>query len=206
MNRSGPHFLAFFAAASFLACEIFGFLCVAENAMSQNQTPDTAQAAKSGVAESASGAQAGDPLRLLPSRVSSLLNGFFEKMQEAKIDAAYAALLDGSKINARKEDVASLHEHARKAIAEYGAIRAFDVLESRFAGQNLLRVTALSVGADYPLRWRFYFYKGGQDWRLLDLRVDDGLSGMFDPSAEDGGAATVVPEAADSAERSEEGP
>ncbi len=184
--------------ASALACIVaFALLVVLEaggTAIAQDGAPPAEQAHTSRVAELPSVPQGGDPKKALPQRVARLLNAFFENMQQAKIDAAYDALLEGSKINSRREDVASLHDHARKAITEYGAIQSFDILQSRFAGQNLLRVTVLSVGADYPLCWRFYFYKGGQDWRLLDLRVDDGLSGMFNPDAEDHGAPTVVSE------------
>jgi hypothetical protein len=82
-----------------------------------------------------------------------------------------------------------LQEHARKAISEYGAVQRFDIVDSRQVGGSLMRVTALSIGADYPLRWRFYFYKSTGDWRLLDLRVDDGLAGMFDPDAVDSAPA-----------------
>ena len=33
-----------------------------------------------------------------------------------------------------------------------------------------------------PLRWRFYFYKAQGTWKLVDLRVDDGLVELFEES------------------------
>ena len=47
-------------------------------------------------------------------------------------------------------------------------------------GSKLMRRTYLSLGVEFPLRWRFYFYHANDRWRLIDLRVDDRLAGMFD--------------------------
>jgi hypothetical protein len=51
----------------------------------------------------------------------------------------------------------------------------------------------LSLGKEFPLRWRFYFYKPQDSWRLIDLRVDDKLVAMFDES-EDGRPKDAAPE------------
>jgi hypothetical protein len=40
--------------------------------------------------------------------------------------------------------------------------------------------TLLSLGKEFPLRWRFYFYKPMDTWKLIDIRVDDRLAAMFD--------------------------
>ena len=59
-----------------------------------------------------------------------------------------------------------------------------DTLETKAVGMNLMRRTYLSLGRDFPLRWRFYYYKSSGLWRLVDLRVDDRLAGMFDEQDE----------------------
>ena len=66
----------------------------------------------------------------------------------------------------------------------FGLIVGFDFVESRAIGQRLVRATYVSQGLVFPLRWRFYFYKPENSWRLIDLRVDDKLTGIFDEAAE----------------------
>jgi hypothetical protein len=47
-----------------------------------------------------------------------------------------------------------------------------------------VRATFVSQGKVFPLRWRFYFYKPENAWRLIDMRVDDKLTGLFDEAEE----------------------
>ena len=74
----------------------------------------------------------------------------------------------------------SLKTKTREAIDVFGAVIAYELVESKNVGVRLLRRTYLSVGKEFPLRWRFYFYKPDLAWRLIDLRVDDRLPGIFD--------------------------
>ena len=60
------------------------------------------------------------------------------------------------------------------------AVIGYELVESKNVGVRLLRRTYVSVGKEFPLRWRFYFYKPDLAWRLIDLRVDDRLPGIFD--------------------------
>jgi hypothetical protein len=39
------------------------------------------------------------------------------------------------------------------------------------------------LNEDLPLRWRFYFYRSENKWKLVDLRVDDGIVELFDEVA-----------------------
>ena len=54
----------------------------------------------------------------------------------------------------------------------------------RNVGTRLVSYTMLSLGKEFPLRWRFYFYKPQETWKLIDLRVDDRLAAMFDETEE----------------------
>ena len=56
-------------------------------------------------------------------------------------------------------------------------------MDSLTVGEHLLRRTCLSLNEDLPLRWRFYFYRSGDTWKLVDLRVDDALVELFEDSA-----------------------
>jgi hypothetical protein len=116
---------------------------------------------------------------------------FFSSLEKGQIDEAYANLTKGSKIIEKPEDLRVLKQKTKEAIEVFGAIQGYELVETKPVGTKLLRRTYLSLGAEYPLRWRFYFYLANDRWRLIDLRVDDRLTGMFDEpreSSEDRGA------------------
>ena len=117
----------------------------------------------------------------LPARVVS---DFFALIAKGQIDEAYANLTKGSKTIEKPEDLRVLKEKTREAVKVFGAITGHELVESKPIGTRLLRRTYLSLGAEFPLRWRFYFYNSSDRWRLIDLRVDDRLAGMFDEPKE----------------------
>ena len=53
-------------------------------------------------------------------------------------------------------------------------------MTKKSVGDRLISYTVISLGKDFPLRWRFYFYKPVDVWKLIDLRVDDRLAAIFD--------------------------
>ena len=93
--------------------------------------------------------------------------------------------MKGSKIGERPEEVRLLKAKTRDAIDIFGAIHGYDLVDIKPVGERLMRATYLSLGHELPLRWRFYFYKAEADWKLIDLRVDDKLTGIFDEAIED---------------------
>jgi hypothetical protein len=109
---------------------------------------------------------------------------FFISLQGGKIDEAYANLTRGSKIGERPDELQSLKTKTGEAIQVFGSIQGYELVETKAVGENLMRRTYLSLGRDFPLRWRFYFYRTGGKWRLVDLRVDDRLGGMFEEQEE----------------------
>lgn len=105
---------------------------------------------------------------------------FFLALKSGQVDAAYDALVRDSIIAERKEDVAALKSRTKTALDSYGPVAGFEVVDEKVVGASLLRRTAVSLNSDLPLRWRFYFYKSGGAWRLVDLRVDDALVELFE--------------------------
>jgi len=116
---------------------------------------------------------------------SQIVATFFASLREGKIDDGYATLTKDSKIAEKPEELRQLKAKTREAIEVFGAISGYDFVESRAVGQRLVRATFISQGKVFPLRWRFYFYKPENAWRLIDMRVDDKLTGLFD-EPEDG--------------------
>ncbi len=118
---------------------------------------------------------------------------FFTMLQKGQIDEAYANLMRGSKIGERPEELQTLKSKTTEAIQVFGSIQGYEMLETKAVGTNLMRRTYLSLGRDFPLRWRFYFYRTAGVWRLVDLRVDDRLAGMFDDQEEARGPEPKAP-------------
>lgn len=121
----------------------------------------------------------------VPAQVAAI---FFGLLQKNEVDPAYEGLMKGSRIAERPDELKTLKTKTREAIDVFGPIQSYELVETRNVGMHLLRRTYISLNKEFPLRWRFYFYLSGALWRLIDLRVDDRVTGMFD-EAEDPKAA-----------------
>ncbi len=106
---------------------------------------------------------------------------FFRALKAEKVDAAYDGLVKGTIITERPDDVKALKAKTQQAIDSYGLITGYEVIDEQVVGKVLLRRTCLSLNTDLPLRWRFYFYHSGGVWKLVDIRIDDGLAELFEP-------------------------
>ncbi len=109
---------------------------------------------------------------------------FFDSLAKNLIDDAYVNLTRGSKIADRPDELGTLKQKTREAISLFGEIKGFEVIENKAVGTTLRRYTIVSFGRDFPLRWRFYFYRVENQWRLIDLHVDDRLNGIFAEDAD----------------------
>ena len=121
----------------------------------------------------------------VPPEPAQIVRAFFALLGKADIDGAYASLMKGSRIAERPEEVKTLKSKTKEAIDVFGVIHGYDLVEIKNIGERLMRATYLSLGHELPLRWRFYFYKAEADWKLIDLRVDDKLTGIFDEAMEE---------------------
>ncbi|MEX1117985.1 MAG: hypothetical protein WEB60_04245 [Terrimicrobiaceae bacterium] len=114
---------------------------------------------------------------------AKIIDLFFLALQADKVDNAYDSLVKDTIIAERSEDVTALKARTTEALDNYGPIRGYEVIEDHAVGKSLFRRTSISLNSDLPLRWRFYFYRTGGEWKLVDLRVDDGLVELFDDAA-----------------------
>jgi len=111
---------------------------------------------------------------------SEAMDAFFLALKAGQVDAAYDALVMSSIIADRREDVAGLKKRTQEALDNYGPVSGYETVDEKIVGTSLLRRTCISLNSDLPLRWRFYFYKSEGAWKLVDLRVDDGLVELFE--------------------------
>jgi hypothetical protein len=111
---------------------------------------------------------------------TEILKQFFEDLQAEQLDSAYQGLVKNTIISERTENIDQLKEKTRVALDNFGPVKGFEIVESLDVGSALIRFTCVSLNADVPMRWRFYFYRSGAQWKIIDLRVDDGIADLFE--------------------------
>ena len=132
---------------------------------------------------------------------SNQVADFFRILIEGRVDAAYDQILKGTPIAQMPKDVATLKTKTREALRVFGDLNGYDLVDVKMVGHSLVRATCLSLGKQFPIRWRFYFYSTNAiaarspegatwpnatmtgTWKLIDIRIDDRLVDMFDESA-----------------------
>jgi hypothetical protein len=135
-----------------------------------SQTPATA---------SPTPASATDPAAKHPEPAAAI-GAFFLALKAGQVDAAYEGLVKNTIIAERKENVSDLKESTKKALDHYGPVSGYEVVDTLQVGASLMRQTCISLNQDLPLRWRFYFYRSEGAWKIVDMRVDDGLVELFE--------------------------
>ena len=114
---------------------------------------------------------------------SEILGQFFEDLKADQLDSAYQGLVKNTIISERTENIDQLKAKTRQALDNYGPVKGYEIVETLQVGDSLFRHTCLSLNEDVPLRWRFYFYRSGSQWKIIDLRVDDGIAELFEEAA-----------------------
>ena len=111
---------------------------------------------------------------------TEVLKQFFEDLKADQLDSAYQGLVKNTIISERTENIDQLKEKTRVALDNFGPVKGYEIVESLEVGSSLIRFTCVSLNADVPMRWRFYFYRSGTQWKIIDLRVDDGIADLFE--------------------------
>jgi len=114
---------------------------------------------------------------------AAAVGAFFLALKAGQVDAAYEGLVKNTIIAERKENVNELKASTKKALDHYGPVFGYEVVDTLQVGTCLVRQTCISLNQDLPLRWRFYFYRSGGVWKIVDIRVDDGLVELFEEAS-----------------------
>ncbi len=135
----------------------------------------------------ARGEDASLPMPRTDAAMRQKIDEFFKAVENHQIDAAFDQLVKDSNIATRPDDVTTLKAQTQRAVQLFGEIVGHEIVAVNNVGTHLFRVTYLSLGKEYPLRWRFYFYRSAEEWKLIDIRVDDRLVDLFGetPTASD---------------------
>lgn len=159
---------------------VFALLAAAAWAGKPTLIGDPAAATKPAAATGPAAPAAATAEPVEPDAPEKAIGRFFAYLQRKEVDQAYDQLTRGTKIAERAEDVKMLKSKTKDALAVYGAIQGYETVATKKVGERVMRQTVVSLGKEFPLRWRFYFYRIGENWRLIDMRVDDRLSALFD--------------------------
>jgi hypothetical protein len=107
------------------------------------------------------------------------LDAFFAAIQAGKVDLAFQDLLKGSKIGEKKENVDELVKNTNAVLERFGKLEDSELIRAERVGSRVVRLSYLSYGADFPLQWQFYCYRGRESWQILDINVNNDLDQMF---------------------------
>lgn len=109
-----------------------------------------------------------------------IVDEFFDALKADKVDAAYDTLDSEFAMVDRGEQSKSMRAQTQKALDAYGPVLGAEMIREEKLGTHLLRRTYVLAGDQLPLRWKFYFYKPADRWKLIDLRIDDAIVEWFD--------------------------
>jgi hypothetical protein len=109
-----------------------------------------------------------------------IVGDFFALLSRNQIDQAYDQLASGTVIASNAKQMTELKTKTRDAVNIFGAIQGQEPVAVKNVGTHLMCATYISLGKEFPLRWKFYFYRADKTWHLIDIRVDDRLTDMFD--------------------------
>ncbi len=130
---------------------------------------------------SAVGLAAGD--RPLPEEreIRTRVEAFFTAIESGEVSDAFTELLRGAPLGANNEEVKKLIDTSNAIIADYGAIRAHELLRVKRVGGRMIRFTYLTYSEDYPLRWEVvcYLSMSGR-WQVLHILSNNSFQDLFD--------------------------
>ena len=129
-----------------------------------------------------------------PAAVPEAMVGqFFQQLIEGRVDAAYDQLLKGSRIGESAKSVGDIKLKTKEALRVFGSIGGFEKLQTQTLGSRIVRLTCVSQGKELPIRWRFFFYKPAENWKLIDIRIEDVRIDLFEETAAKAAAAPQSP-------------
>ncbi len=117
---------------------------------------------------------------LPPAEIASAIDGFFKNLEQNEVRKGYTALLAGTRLSSRDEDLTAYITKTQQAISIYGKVTDHEVYDTRFIGTRIIVTTYLSALPVAPLRWRFIYYKADKTWMLINLAFDDSLQDLLE--------------------------
>lgn|SRR5574344_1514811 len=110
----------------------------------------------------------------VPKELPTRIEKFFSILHENSVQKAFDALLEGSLLKNREEQVAKLVEQTKQAIVLYGKSENGEPVSSEVATPSLIRLRYIGLNQNFPMRWIFTFYNSPRfGWMVVDVKLDD---------------------------------
>jgi hypothetical protein len=121
-------------------------------------------------------------LQPLPEPVKLQVTAFLEglKAGEAGVRPAYEALLRGSRLAERPENVEILVTRTIAAFQAFGPVLEYDHYDTQKVMGRLYAVDFVTWHTAQPLQWRFVYYRPVDAWTLIDVRVSDVVEDLLE--------------------------
>ncbi len=73
-----------------------------------------------------------------------------------------------------------IQEHLGRVKERFGKVVGAELIHRKQLGKSLLQFSYLQKFANHPIRWRIYFYRAQDDWRVNSVLVDDKVEEYFE--------------------------
>jgi len=136
--------------------------------------PETAQAQRIELRDSAVPALRDSGVDDLPGEITGRLETFFSKLLKDPPETAFFALFQDTDFMSKGEIIEQIVATSRSSTEEYGDYTSYEFTGAEQYGEKAITVAYLTTMPKKLLRWRFFFYApSGTDWTLANLKVDD---------------------------------
>jgi hypothetical protein len=112
----------------------------------------------------------------IPKDVQLKIEKFFITIQSNRSAEAFKDILTDSGIDNSGANVDAFVQKTDKAIKDYGVMRNYELFDVRTLTTKVTMLTYFAHLETEPLRWQFFYETSATTpWKLINLRVDDGL-------------------------------
>jgi hypothetical protein len=120
----------------------------------------------------------------LKDKLAARVSQFLEGVARGETQAAYEELLRGSQLITQTKAVEALVAKTAQIPEQYGKYRAFEPVDSKQIGSDLVLMRYLYKCENFPVVWYFTFYRTpapvelaaeNGTWRVITVRFDTRL-------------------------------
>src|SRR5690606_31536924 len=99
---------------------------------------------------------------------------FLERVGGVDVEQAFRDLVKGGPLAEKREQLSELAREAQKLHANYGAYRGLDRVAAKTVGRDLVLLEYLYKCEQFPVVWRFAFYRDQTEQRFSAPATSNG--------------------------------
>ncbi len=117
-----------------------------------------------------------------PEGVKEICTAFLERIQEGDYHKAYSYISSKPNSITDKEfselEITTIQQ-APTILSLYGKATGIRLVQEEYVSDVALKLVYLVLRENLPLRWKFIYYKPGQEWKLVAISFDDLIEELF---------------------------